>query len=122
MLLSGQRKSYTIKLNSHTSGMKSLQNGILYCSFVAIKLDSCLFMSKTMTCVVYVDDLLFWERSQYDIDNIMKSFKEDGPIYNWDNSKGDSVSELLVIEIKKLDAGGFQFCQNGLIRKVLEET
>ena len=32
------------------------------------------------------------------------------------------MSEFLGIDIKMLDNGGFQFCQNGLIRKVLEAT
>ena len=52
----------------------------------------------------------------------MKSFKEDGPSYNWEHSKGESVSEFLGIYIKTLDNGGFQFCQTGLIQKVLEAT
>ena len=72
--------------------------------------------------MVYVDDFLFWARLQYDIDNAMKSFKEDGTSYNWELSKGESVSEFLGIDIKTLDNGGFQFCQTGLIRKVLEAT
>ena len=37
---------------------------------------------------VYVDVCLFWECSQYEIANLMKSFKEDGPSYNWENSRG----------------------------------
>ena len=32
------------------------------------------------------------------------------------------MSELLVIDIKKLNDGGSQFYQTGLIRKVLEST
>ena len=32
------------------------------------------------------------------------------------------MSEFLRIDIKTLDNGGFQFCQTGLIRKVLEST
>ena len=32
------------------------------------------------------------------------------------------MSELLGIDIKTFDDGGFQFCQTGLIRKVLEAT
>ena len=32
------------------------------------------------------------------------------------------MSEFLGIDIKTLDNGGFQFCQTGLIRKVLEAT
>ena len=68
-----------------------------------------MFMSKTVIYVVYVNDCLFWEHSQSDIDNVMKSFKEDGPIYNCEHLKGDSVSEFLGIDIKTLDNGGFQF-------------
>ena len=86
------------------------------------KVDPCLFMSKTVICVVYVDDCLFWARSKFEIDNVMKYFKEGRLSYNWEQSKGESVSEFLVIDIKTLDDGGFQFFQNGLIRKVLEAT
>ena len=53
------------------------------------KVDPCLFIPKTLICVVYVDDFLFWECSQSDIDNVMKSFKEYGPIHNWEHSKGE---------------------------------
>ena len=79
------------------------------------KVDPCLFMYKTVICVIYVDDCLFWARSQSEIDNVMKSFKEDIPSYNWEYSKGESVSEFLCIDIKTFDDGGFQFCQTGLI-------
>ena len=62
---------------------KKLRNGLLESGFVMIKVDPCLFMSKTVICVVYMDDCLFWENSQYDIDTVMKSFKEDCPSYKW---------------------------------------
>ena len=64
-----------------------------------------MFMYKTLILVVYVDDFLFWLCLQSKIDDVMKFFKEDGPSYNWDNSKGESVSELLGINIKTLDDG-----------------
>ena len=86
------------------------------------KVDPCLVMSKTVICVVYMDDCLFWARSQSEIDNVMNSFKEYGPSYSWEHSKGESVSDFLGIDIKTLYNGGFQFCQTGLIRKVLEAT
>ena len=38
------------------------------------------------------------------------------------SQKGESVYELLCIDIKTLDHGGFQSCKNGLIKKVLEDT
>ena len=43
------------------------------------KVYTCLIMYKAIIYMVYVDDCLFWARSQSDIDNVMKYFKEDGP-------------------------------------------
>ena len=57
--------------------------------------------------MVYVDDCIFWARSQSEIDNVMKFVKEYGPSYNWEHSKVESVSEFLGIDIKILDNGGF---------------
>ena len=61
---------------------EKFRNGFLEPGFMMSKVDPYLFMSKTEICVVYVDDCLFWEHSQSDIDNVMNSFKEDGPSYN----------------------------------------
>ena len=66
-----------------------------------------LFISKTVICLVYADDCTFWERSQYDIDNVMKSFEEEGPSHNCEYTKEESVSEFLGIDIKTFDDGGF---------------
>ena len=63
-------------------------NNFLERGFVMSKLYPCLFMSKTVICVAYVDDCLFWSSSKSDIDNVMNSFKEDGPSYIWEHSKG----------------------------------
>ena len=85
-------------------------NGLLERGLVMSKVDTCLFMSKTVIYVVYVDDCLFWAYSQSEIKDEMKSFKKDGPSYNWEQSKGESVPEFLGIDIKTFDKGGFQFC------------
>ena len=39
---------------------EKFQHGLLDRSFLASKVDPWLFMSKTVICVVYVDDYLFW--------------------------------------------------------------
>ena len=39
---------------------EKLRNGLLASDFVIIKVDPCLFMSKTIMCVVYVNDCIFW--------------------------------------------------------------
>ena len=49
---------------------EKLRNGLLERGFVMSKVDPCLFMSKTVICVVYVDDCLFWARSQTKEDTI----------------------------------------------------
>ena len=58
---------------------EKLRNGLLNCGLVVIKVDTCMFMYKNVICVVYVYYCLLWARSQSDIDNEMKYFKEDGP-------------------------------------------
>ena len=67
-------------------------------------------------------DYLLHARSQSDIDKSMKYLKEDGKSDNWWHSKVESVSELLGIDIKTLDDGGFQFFQTESIQKGLEAT
>ena len=62
---------------------ENFQNGLLDSGFMVSNLDPCLFMSKTVICVVYLDDCMFWAHSQSEIDNVVKSFEEDGPKYNW---------------------------------------
>ena len=118
MLFSKLKKSLYGQAEAAHLWYEKLRNGFLERGFVMSKVDPCLFMSKTVICVVYVDDCLFWERSQSEFDNVMKSLKEDGPSYNWEHSEGESMSEFLGIDIKTLDNGVFQFFQNGLIRKV----
>ena len=73
------------------------------------KVDPCLFMTKNVIYVVYVDDCLFWSPSQSEIDNVIKSFKEDGTSYNWEHSNGESLYEFLGIDIQTLDDDRFQF-------------
>ena len=92
----GGQDDFVLKLNKSLCGKaeaarlfyEKLINGLLERGFLMSKVDSCLFMSKTVIFVVYVDDCLLWSRSQSDIGNVMKSFKEDGTSNNWEHSKG----------------------------------
>ena len=43
---------------------EKLQNGLLERGFVMSKVDTCVFMSKTVIFFLFVDDCLFWESSQ----------------------------------------------------------
>ena len=67
--------------------IEKLQNSLLDRVFLARKVDPSLFRSKTVICVVYVEDCLFWEISQYNIDKAVNYFKENSPSYNFYHSK-----------------------------------
>ena len=92
-----------------------MKSGLLYSSFVLIKVYPFLFITNTLICVVYVDDCLFWVCSQSNIDTFVNYFKGGVSSYNWKHSKVDSVSELLGIDVKTSDNGGSKFYQNGMI-------
>ena len=40
-------------------------------------------MSKTVSCIGYVDVYIFWEYSQSDIDKVLESFKDIGTSSDW---------------------------------------
>ena len=42
------------------------------------KLDPCLIFGEKVTCIVYVDNLIFWDRNQDDIHNLAMHFQEWG--------------------------------------------
>ena len=56
-------------------------------------MDLYMFVSKAVICVAYVDDCMFWARSQSDTDNLNKSFKDNRPIYNlWNQIESQCTS------------------------------
>eukprot|EP00957_Ditylum_brightwellii_P117191 8937461-Ditylum_brightwellii.AAC.1 len=46
--------------------------------FTVCKAGPCLFISKKVVCIVYVDNCLWFDKDSKDIDAVLKSFKEDG--------------------------------------------
>ena len=101
---------------------EKLKEGLEDRGFVMSKVDPCLFLSKDIVCICYVDDCLFFAHKQEKLDELLKSFKENGDEYNLELKVEGSVSEYLGIEIYKTSEGGYQFLQKGLIMKILEAT
>ena len=83
-MIKAKQNAYDTKSNTYY--LKKFWNGLLDNGFVVSKVDPCMFIFNTVIFVVYVDNYLFWSRSQSDIHNIMKYFKEDCPSYNWEHS------------------------------------
>eukprot|EP00957_Ditylum_brightwellii_P031266 2370203-Ditylum_brightwellii.AAC.1 len=65
-----------------------LRAGLEARGFTACMADPCLFISKKVVRIVYVDDCLWFARDIKDIDAVLKSFKEDGDKYNWEMTEG----------------------------------
>ena len=54
------------------------------------KVNPCMFMSKTVIYVVYVDYCLFLSHSQSDRDSIIIIFNGDGPRYTFGDTQKES--------------------------------
>ena len=99
-----------------------LRAGLEERGFTACKADPCLFISKKVICVSYVDDCLWFAKDSKDIDAVLKSFESDGDKYNWEMTEGGSVEEFLGIKITPNSDDGFKLTQTGLIDKILLTT
>ena len=62
-------------------------NVLLDRDFVVSKVGPCMFIYKSFIFVLYVDDCLFWERSQYDIDNLIQYLRKMGPFIIGNNQR-----------------------------------
>ena len=68
----GRQCDFVLRFNKRLYGQakaaqlwyENLKNVFLDHGFVVSKVDPCLFMSKDVICVVYVDDCIFWESLQ----------------------------------------------------------
>ena len=57
------KKSLYVQAEAARLWYENLRNDLLERGFVMSRVDTCLFISKTVIFMVYVDDCLFWERS-----------------------------------------------------------
>lgn len=79
------------------------------------KLDLCLFISKWVTAVAFVDDLLFWSTNEAYINDLAMKLHEQGLLLEQED---DSVS-YLGVQISMTAKGLLEIMQTGLIDHVL---
>ena len=75
-------------------------------------------------CVSYVDDLVWVCKDQQVMDDMIRSFNEDGDKHNWEHTTEGDLHSFLGVqieEITKVENGktikGWKFTQNKLIEK-----
>jgi hypothetical protein len=99
-----------------------LRAGLEARGLVASKVDPCLFISKHLICMIYVDDVCVVGTSQAKIDALLQSFKDDGDQYNWEMTEEGSISDFLGIDIRRVSQRVWKMTQEGLIDSVLVAT
>ena len=84
----------------------------------ASEIDSCLFISDKVVCLIYVDDTLLFARNQEDIDEVLyKLVEEQGMALEVE----DSVAGFLGVLIKpNKEDGSVELVQEGLTDRIIK--
>ena len=115
----GFPQDHVLKLNKSLYGQADaprmwydkLRAGLEARKFTACKADPCLFISKKVICICYVDDCLWFAKDSKDINAVLQSFKDDGDKYNWEMTEGGNVEKFLGIQVDPTSDGGFKLTQ-----------
>jgi Reverse transcriptase (RNA-dependent DNA polymerase) len=81
-------------------------------------IDPCLFRSKDVICVTYVDDCLFFSHSEEKIDTVLEDLKSPNPT-TFQLNVEDDVAGFLGIHLAKQCDGLIKLKQTGLIDWIL---
>ena len=81
---------------------------------IASNLDPCLFMSKTLIVMIYIDDVLIYGRSTDEIDNLIKRLRKDDIALN----KEDTAEGYLGVDIQQ-DGDKISLLQEGLTKRII---
>jgi hypothetical protein len=81
---------------------------------IASNLDLCLFMSKTLIVIIYVDDILIYGRRTGKIDNLIKHLKKDDIALN----KKGTAEGYLGVDILQ-DGDNISLLHKGLTKRII---
>jgi hypothetical protein len=119
MILKLKRSVYGLR-QSPLNFFNTLKAGLEARGFEQLKqLDPCLFRSNDVICVCYVDDCLFFSRSEDAIDRVIDSLREAKPTAFQLNVE-DSVAGFLGILLEVQDDGSIELKQTGLIDRIIK--
>ena len=86
------------------------------CGMPQSEFDPCLFVGKKVTCIMYVDDLLFWARDENEIHKLAMQLREVGV----DLEQEDDAAGFLGVRLERdADSGLLEMKQTGLIDRVI---
>ena len=85
------------------------------CGMSQSKVDPCLFIWENVTCIYYVDDLLFWSKDEAHINELAILLCCSGV----DLEQEDDAAGFLGVQIKHNESGLLEMEQEGLIDYVI---
>jgi hypothetical protein len=117
------KPDHVLKLKRSLYGQKDapriffeyLKQNLLKCGYKQSEFDPCLFISEDVICLVYVDDCLFFSKSQDSIDKSIEKIRKVGMQLNVE----DDVAGFLGVHIDHNDDGTVRLTQTGLIDRVI---
>ena len=118
----GSHEDYILRLNKNVYGLKQagnnwfveLRGSLLALGFAQSAHDPCLFIRKDCLVIVYVDDCLFFTKTDTIIDKLIKQLKTKFTL----TTQGD-VGAFLGIDIRRTSAGHLELVQSGLIHNII---
>ena len=123
------RPGYLYKLKRSVYGLRqsplnwflTLKSGLEERGFKQSILDPCLFQTDKVTCLVYVDDCLFFARDERDIDEVLNDLKSpnDESHQSFLLNVESAVAGFLGILLNRNDNGTIELKQEGLIDRIL---
>ena len=110
---------YVLKLRKNLYGLKQaaynwhelLKAGLLKLGFKQSEHEPCLFLKKDITCLLYVDDTLFFSKSDDIIDSHINSLKTLG----FDLTDEGDVENFLGVKVEKFPNNQIKMSQPSLI-------
>ena len=79
-------------------------------------IDPCLFVGERVIAISYVDDILFWSKSDESIHDVAMRLREQGV----DLEQEEDAAGFLGVRMEKNERGRLEMKQCGLIERVLE--
>jgi len=118
----GSHEDYILRLNKNVYGLKQagnnwfveLRGSLLALGFAQSAHDPCLFIRKDCLVIVYVDDCLFFAKTDTILDTLIEQLKTKFTL----TTQGDFVA-FLGIDICRTSAGHLELVQSGLIHKII---
>jgi hypothetical protein len=97
----------------------TLKDGLIARGFRQSNLDPCLFASKDVICLCYVDDCLFFSRKKEAINNVIQDLQSPNPT-RFMLQEEDDVAGFLGILIERKQDGTIELKQTGLIDRIIK--